>query len=104
MSIEYVDYTSYTDRDNVDVTEEVVEDVVEETSITMMGVVANTSRVYLRQNSDKTSPYVMIMNEGDEVMIDGTASDDLGNEWYHLTTVSGAEGYTMADFIEITEG
>lgn len=106
MSIEYVDYTSYTDNDDVNSVEEVVdvETNVEDTSVTMMGVVANATRVYLRQSPDKSSSYVTIMDEGDEVMIDATDSDDLGNVWYHLTTVSGAEGYAMSDFIEITEG
>lgn len=116
-----IDYTSYSADDTkdietsgyVDVIDEKVDELdlpetiveVEEEvkdEITMMGVVANTEKVYLRQDPSKDGAVVVIMDKGDEVMIDGTKDDTTGNGWYHVTTAKGAEGYVMSDYIDIT--
>lgn len=99
MSIEY---TNYFDNNEVDHIETVEETIVEDQP-TMMGVIYNAQKVYMRKSPDKESPHVDILENGEEVMIDGTAEDVLGNGWYHLVTASGNEGYTMSDFVRITE-
>lgn len=109
-----IDYTSYSDdavdevvefKPTYDVEEEVVEDVVEDTDEypTMMGVIYNTRQVYMRKEADKDSPHVDILDEDEEVMIDGTKEDKFGNGWYHLITATGNEGYTMSEFVKIVE-
>lgn len=99
MSIEYTDYFGETPIEVTDVVEELpVEDYP-----TMMGVIYNTKRVYMREHPDKESKHVDILDKGEEVMIDGTEEDVLGNGWYHLITASGNEGYTMSEFVKIVE-
>lgn len=104
MSIEYTDYFGETQLEETDVVEELP---IEESSIedhpTMMGVIYNTKRVYMREHPDKESKHVDILDKGEEVMIDGTEEDVLGNGWYHLITASGNEGYTMSEFVKIVE-
>lgn len=106
MSIDYTSYSEDKDIFTNDMAsfddEKIVDEPIEEETGTndLMGVVANTEKVYMRQNPDKTSPYVTVMNKGDEVVIDGIEEDAFGNEWYHLTNAKGASGYTMLDFIE----
>lgn len=104
-----IDYTSYSD-DVIDETfvEDPIDEVIEEDTQnyddpTMMGVIYNTKRVYLREQPTKTSPHITVLDCGDDVMIDGTAEDEFGNGWYHLITASGNEGYTMAEYVKIVE-
>lgn len=104
MSIEYVDYFG---KDEVEPTiDSIVEDVEEtvaEEHPTMMGKIYNTSKVYMRKAPNKESSHVDILEKDEEVMIDGTEEDALGNVWYHLITASGNEGYTMSEFVKIVE-
>lgn len=97
MSIEYTGYFGDNEIETVDAVEEIEE------CPTMMGVVYNAKKVYMRKFPEKESSHVDILEEGEEVMIDGTEEDVLGNGWYHLITASGNEGYTMAEFVKITE-
>ena len=102
MSIEYTDYFG----DNEPVQDPIIEEGVVETvddQPTMMGIIHNTPKVYMRIAPDKESKHVAILEKGEEVMIDGTAEDVLGNGWYHLITASGNEGYTMSDYVKIVE-
>ena len=98
-----IDYTSYSENN---IQNEII-DVVEEPTIeefpTMMGCIYNTQKVYMRKSPDRESSHVAILDEGEEVMIDGTKEDALGNGWYHLITASGNEGYTMSEFVKIVE-
>lgn len=105
MSIEYTDYfgETFEVEDPVEEIEEVVEEPTVEEHPTMMGVIYNTKKVYMRKGPDKESPHIDILEEGEEVMIDGTEEDALGNGWYHLITASGKEGYTMSEFVKIVE-
>lgn len=98
MSIEYTDY--FGDND-FDTKEDVIETVEEQP--TMMGTIFNTHKVYMRIAPDKESKHIDILEKGEEVMIDGTAEDVLGNGWYHLITASGKEGYTMSEYVKIVE-
>ena len=105
MSIEYTDYFG---SDEIDMTTDpIVEDVEDTTTVeeppTMMGEIYNASKVYMRKAPDKESAHVDVLEKGEEVMIDGTEEDALGNGWYHLITASGNEGYTMSDFVKIVE-
>lgn len=105
-----IDYTSYSDdtksydatiEDPVEVIEE---DVVSSSEdITMMGVIANSKKVYLRRRADKDSDPVTIMDEDDEVMIDGTSDDSFGNGWYHVITANSNEGYVMSDYVKLVK-
>lgn len=107
MSIEYTDYFGTEDQDltippvdtEIDV-EEVVTDVEPDE---MMGVVYNASKVYLRENPDKESKHIGVLENGDAVLIDGAEDDSFGNGWYHLITASGKEGYMMSEFVKIVE-
>lgn len=96
MSIEYTDYFG----DNEPVQDPIIEEGVVDT---MMGIIYNTPKVYMRIAPDKESKHVAILEKGEEVMIDGIAEDVLGNGWYHLITASGNEGYTMSDYVKIVE-
>lgn len=98
-----IDYTSYSDDIMQDETIDIIEEPIVEDFPTMMGCIHNTKKVYMRKNPDKESPHVAILDEGEEVMIDGTEDDVLGNGWYHLITASGNEGYTMSEFVKIME-
>ena len=106
MSIEYVDYFGanepVVEEKLIDVVDEETVDAVDETP-TMMGVIYNAQKVYMRVAPDKESNHLAILDKGEEVMIDGTAEDALGNGWYHLITASGKEGYTMSEFVKIVE-
>lgn len=102
-----IDYTSYTDEPVVDTIveetkEDVIEDVIEDYP-TMMGIICNAKKVYLRQDPNKNSSHISVLDEGDEVMIDDTEDDEFGNGWYHLITACGNEGYTMSDYVKIVE-
>lgn len=97
MSIEYTDYFGDS------VVEDVDDEVMSVDDTTMMGVIYNTQKVYMRKHPDKDSQHVDILEKGEEVMIDGAENDVLGNSWYHLITASGNEGYTMAEFVKIVE-
>lgn len=109
MSIEYTDYfgdeVKIDDVDTEQTIDEVDEVVEEETvePITMMGVISNTKKVYMREAPSKESSHIAVLEEGDEVMIDGTDEDNTGQGWYHLITASGNEGYIMSDFVKIVE-
>lgn len=98
-----IDYTSYSDDVMKNETVDVVEKPTIEEFPTMMGRIYNTKKVYMRKRPDKESSHVAILDEGEEVMIDGTEDDVLGNGWYHLITASGNEGYTMSEFVKIVE-
>ena len=101
-----VDYTSYSEDFQTEFVDDVViadEALISQEDQTMMGVIHNTQKVYLRKEASKESPHVAVLNKDDEVMIDGVYNDDLGNGWYHLITASGNEGYTMSDFVKIVE-
>lgn len=111
-----IDYTAYAENDFDGIDHEVedftdpIEDVVEEESFIgvdaftpKMAVVANAPRVYLRREPTKDGAPITIMDEGDEVMVDGKEIDNSGNIWYSVATEKGAEGYSMADFIEIID-
>lgn len=100
-----IDYTSYSDDpiiDDVPTFEETITEEVDEHPM-MMGKIYNTKQVYLRKEPSKDSPHISILDKDDEVMIDGTATDKLGNGWYHIITASGNEGYTMSDYVKIVE-
>lgn len=112
MSIEYTDYFEdvkpYTTTSEVDIFDPVEEvETVEETTVdehpTMMGVIYNTQKVYMREAPTKEAKHIDILEKDEEVMIDGTEEDILGNAWYHLITASGKEGYTMSEFVKIVE-
>lgn len=102
MSIEYTDYFENNEINTIDPVDTSKDPVIDEYP-TMMGVIYNTQKVYMRKAPDKESSHVDILEKGEEVMIDGTEEDVLGNGWYHLITASGNEGYTMAEFVKITE-
>lgn len=105
MSIDYTafsdDYVNIIGDDEETIIDDVELPVVETAKTESIGVVANTEKVYMRQDPDKSSPSVTVMSKDDEVIIDGVETDSFGNDWYHLTNAKGAEGYTMAEFIEI---
>lgn len=103
MSIEYTNYFGDEEIEIPEYVEETVEESVVEDQPTMMGVIYNTQKVYMREAPSKESHHVDILDKGEEVMIDGTEEDVLGNGWYHLITASGKEGYTMAEFVKIVE-
>lgn len=100
-----IDYTSYTDEET-ELFDSIEENEIEEHSedlTTMMGKVYNAKKVYLRQDASKDSSPVTVLNEDEEVMIDGAVDDDFGNGWYHLITAKSNEGYAMSEFIKIVE-
>lgn len=99
MSIEYANYFGDNEISEV----EIVEEPLVEEHPTLMGVIYNTQKVYMRKHPDKESSHISILDKDEEVMIDGTEEDVLGNRWYHLITASGNEGYTMAEFVKIVE-
>lgn len=100
MSIEYTDYFG-DNEDHEIVTEVVPSDDVQDK--TMMGEIYNADKVYMRENPSKESAHIAVLEKGEEIMIDGTEDDELGNGWYHIITASGNEGYTMSEFIKIVE-
>lgn len=100
-----IDYTSYSDKKIDDVQTSGLLEVVEDNSddITMMGIISNSKKVYLRHNPNKDSDPVTIMNENDEIMIDGTSDDIFGNGWYHVITANSNEGYVMSDYVALIQ-
>lgn len=109
MSIDYTSYADENTNDNIvdetftEITNDEVVDNETSEDATMMGVIANSKKVYLRKNSNKDSDPVTVMDAGDEVMIDGTSDDNSGNGWYHVITANSAEGYVMSDYVSLTE-
>lgn len=104
MSIEYTNYFGDDEPETIETVEEIaeIEPVVDE-SPTMMGVIYNAQKVYMREAPDRESAHVDVLDKGEEVMIDGTSDDPFGTGWYHLITASGKEGYTMSEFVKVTE-
>lgn len=102
MSIEYTDYFGSDEATSIDSVEP-IEETTSEEHPTMMGKIYNTEKVYMRKGPDKDSHHIAILDKGEEVMVDGTETDTLGNNWYHLITASGNEGYTMSEFVKIVE-
>lgn len=76
--------------ETVETEEEIVED---ETPIGL--VTAN--HLYLRESPSKKSKEVTVLDKDDEVM--ALEPIDYNDEWCHVCTSSGAEGYVMLKFV-----
>lgn len=100
-----INYKSYSDEthefvpDNLDEIETIEDEVVEDSSIddTIIGIV-NNREVYIRSGAGRDFDPVTTVKKGAELMV-LDAETHLG--WYQVMTASGAEGYIMAEFVDV---
>lgn len=82
------------------VTEPVVEPVVEPTIEFATGVVVDCNSLNVRAMPDRKADVVSILMNGDEVQVNVTDSYD---EWYHVFTATGLDGFCMKKYIAVKE-
>lgn len=58
--------------------------------------VANCNKVYLREQADKDSQWIKILEKDDDILI-----EEWNDYWYKATTNSGCDGFIMKDFVQI---
>lgn len=87
-------------EEEVAVTEEIVEEVVEDPIVEegLIGVVTNCARLRVREAASVESDVMFELPVGSEVEIDEIGSTE---DFYKVTTASGIEGYCVKTFIEI---
>lgn len=78
----------------VDVETVVVPDPVE----LVEGVIANCAKLNVRVAPNATADVLCILNVASEIEIDLAKSTD---EWYHVCTATGVEGYCMRKFVDV---
>lgn len=119
-----IDYTSYSNNDVVttgqmsmvddaiDSTVEDFEKIIEvaetetdsEETEDIMLKVANCEKCYIREKADKNSPYIAIVSNNDDLLVNGASDiDNNGDLWNNVCTESGAEGYIMSKFTNYNE-
>lgn len=64
---------------------------------TIEGVIVNCAKLNVRVAPNATADVATILNVASEIKIDLTKSTD---EWYHVCTATGVEGYCMRKFVE----
>ena len=80
------------------VEEAIEQPVVETKPETVTGVVSNCSKLNVREQMNATSTILCVLPVSSEVkVIAGEVHDD----WYHVFTASGVEGFCMKKYIAI---
>lgn len=82
------------------VVETVVEPVIEETIEFATGIVTDCNSLNVRAMPDRKAPVSTILMAGAEVQVNVTDSYD---EWYHVFTATGLDGFCMKNYIAIKE-
>ena len=80
-----------------------VVDVVEETAPkaepkTVIGVVANCSKLNVREQMHTKAAVLCVLPASTEVKV---IADEKHDEWYHVITENGVEGFCMKKYISI---
>ena len=75
-----------------------VEETVETVAMpkTVHGVVANCSKLNVRENATMSSEIVCVLDAASEVEINVARST---GDWFYICTVAGIEGYCMRKFV-----
>ena len=95
--------TQVSDQGNVCV-EEIIETPVVETMAApepieiLDGVIANCTKLNVRVAPNAKADVLCVLNVASEIEIDLTKSTD---EWYHVCTATGIEGYCMRKFVNV---
>lgn len=64
---------------------------------TIEGVVVNCGKLNVRAKPDSNAEIVCVLNAKSEIEIDVAKSS---NEWFHVCTATGVEGYCMRQYID----
>ena len=104
MSRKHHDYTKHSKAQDTpvetEVAEEVVEqEVVEEQSQYILGVVTECVKLNVRTEPDPKADIITTLPIGTEVQVDIFGSAN--NDFYKVITGAGIEGYCMTNFINI---
>lgn len=78
-------------------TVDVVADTTEQ-SESIFGVVVNCKLLNVRETPNKDAEILTKVKQGNEIMVDFSASTD---DFYSVCTQTGVEGYCMKQFIEV---
>lgn len=79
---------------------ETAEPVVEETIKFAIGTVVGCNSLNVRAMPDRKADVISILMADSEVQI---AVDELLDEWYHVFTASGLDGFCMKNYIALKE-
>lgn len=82
------------------VTKPAVEPVVEETVEFATGVVVGCNSLNVRAMPDRKADVISIIMCDDEVQVNVTDNYD---EWYHVFTATGLDGFCMKKYIAVKE-
>ena len=72
---------------------------VPEPDETVTGTVFNCAKLNVRATPDLSAEIVCVLDGGSSVVIDLAKSY---NEWYHVTTAVGIDGYTMQKYVNVS--
>lgn len=81
-------------------TAEPVEPVVEETTKFVVGTVVGCTSLNVRAMPDRKAEVISILMSDTEVQV---AADESLDEWYHVFTASGLDGFCMKNYIACKE-
>jgi hypothetical protein len=80
-------------------TAEVVEQPAVETEPTVVtGIVVNCTKLNVREQMNTGSAVLCVLPASSEVKV---IADEVPDEWYHVFTASGIEGFCMKQYISI---
>lgn len=75
-----------------------IEEVIEPASAPMFGVVTDCSRLNIREEPSIEAEVLCTVKENSELMI---SPDESTEEWLHVYTKAGLDGYCMKKFVAI---
>lgn len=76
------------------------EPVVEETPKFVIGTVIDCNSLNVREHPDRKADVLTILMSGTDVQI---AIDEKLDEWYHVYTATGLDGFCMKNYIALKE-
>lgn len=85
-------------NENMEESNEEQIDTQDEVEETVLGIINNCTKLYIREESSKESKPLGILEEGTEIIID---LDNSTEDFYKITTYNGIEGYCVKDYVKI---
>ena len=86
--------------ETVEIVETVAEPVVETKSVTKTGVVVDCTGLNVREYPDRKANVISILMADSEVQVN---VDEALDEWYHVFTATGLDGFCMKKYIALKE-
>lgn len=88
------------EAETVETVEAVAESVVETKSVTKTGVVVDCTGLNVREYPDRKANVISILMADSEVQVN---VDEALDEWYHVFTATGLDGFCMKKYIAVKE-